>query len=418
MRVGNGNGNGERSPLLASRESGDGHEASEETLNGDGDLNREEDQGLVGEDADKANQHVGKRRGVLIILTVWGLIFLQAANMSGISTIQSKIASDLDAFATASWFTSSYLTSTIITFLFGLSSAKIQWIPILISPFLLTLFLLIEIYVSSDPIIPITVLKSRGALFSCIAQLGIMAGRWMLLFYTPVYAIAVRGWSPASAGAILIPTNFGFALGGVMVGWLHIKRAGSFWSACIISYLFFALTLTIISKISIPTTPTAAYIVTAFLNGICTGSALNYTLAHLLHLTPPSTHFISTSLLTTFRGSAGSFGSAIGGGLFIRVLKKGLETGFEEHGGLKIDGRKDLVRRLLGGPAFVKELEGVERTVAVDGYVRALRVLFMAGAGLAMVMVLVQAGTGWKGKEDEEVIGEDEVWEEVLESAV
>jgi hypothetical protein len=70
---------------------------------------------------------------------------------------------------------------------------------------------------------------SRGALLSCVAQLGIMAARWMVLFYTPVYAIAVRGWSPASAGSILIPTNLGFALGGVLAGWLHIKRAGSFW---------------------------------------------------------------------------------------------------------------------------------------------------------------------------------------------
>ena len=72
-------------------------------------------------------------------------------------------------------------------------------------------------------------LKSRGALLSCVAQLGIMAARWMVLFYTPVYAIAVRGWTPASAGSILIPTNLGFAFGGVLAGWLHIKRAGSFW---------------------------------------------------------------------------------------------------------------------------------------------------------------------------------------------
>ncbi len=32
-----------------------------------------------------------------------------AANMSGITTTQSKIAEDLDAFDSASWFTSAYL---------------------------------------------------------------------------------------------------------------------------------------------------------------------------------------------------------------------------------------------------------------------------------------------------------------------
>jgi len=32
-----------------------------------------------------------------------------ASNISGITTTQSKIAEDLDAFAAASWFTSAYL---------------------------------------------------------------------------------------------------------------------------------------------------------------------------------------------------------------------------------------------------------------------------------------------------------------------
>jgi sugar phosphate permease len=106
----------------------------------------------------------------------------------------------------------------------------VLWIPIIISGVLLPLFAFIELKIATEPIIPVTVLKSKGALLSCIAQLGIMMARWMVLFYTPVYAIAVRGWSPASAGSILIPTNLGFAFGGVLAGWLHIRRAGSFWS--------------------------------------------------------------------------------------------------------------------------------------------------------------------------------------------
>jgi hypothetical protein len=91
------------------------------------------------------------------------------------------------------------------------------------------LFVAVELRIAKEPIIPISVLKSRGALLSCIAQLGAMAARWSVLFYTPAYAIAVLEWSPASAGSILIPTNLGFATGGVLVGWLHIKRGGSFW---------------------------------------------------------------------------------------------------------------------------------------------------------------------------------------------
>jgi hypothetical protein len=324
-----------------------------------------------------------------------------------------------------------------------MSFAKILYIPILISVGLLAIFVTVELRFAKDPIIPISVLKSRGALLSCIAQLGIMAARWMVLFYTPAYAIAILGWSPASAGSILIPTNLGFAIGGVVVGWLHIKRGGSFWlydsscflffidilttsSACVLSYVLFALTLLLLALISVPSTPPPLYFLSVFLNGLCTGAALNYTLAHLLHLTPPSTHFISTSLLTTFRGFAGSFGSGIGGGLFIRVLKSTLEKGFEENGGLA--GRKNLVRRLLGSPALVQSLKGVEKSVAIAGYISAFRALFLSGVGLAAAMVFVQAGTGWAApkelvkvenapREEGGLLGvvEDEEWEEGME---
>jgi hypothetical protein len=117
----------------------------------------------------------------------------------------------------------------VVFFLFGLSSPKIQYIPILVSSFLLIGFILIEFYVAKAPIIPLNVLKSPGALLSCVAQLGTMTSRWSVLFFAPTYAIAIRGWHPASAGAILIPTNLGFAIGGLLVGGLHVRRAGSFW---------------------------------------------------------------------------------------------------------------------------------------------------------------------------------------------
>jgi len=515
-------------------------------------------------DHDAANQSVGTARGVLIMLSLWLLIFLQASNMSGLTTTQSKIAADLDAFSEASWFTSTYLiaassiaplagrlsqiftpracvfvasiifaigglvtsqartlsvfllgrgisgvgaagiltlsiilileltgkkkrglfiglmnagytsgvalgaviagallpltgwralfwaqtplglvaglgvffsipksfvtgpqgsdklslgtklaridylgavtlTSSIVLFLLGLSSAKVSWILIIISVVSLIVFILNEFLLASDPIIPVSVLKSRGILLSCLAQLGFMSSRWMVLFYTPVYGIAIRGWSPAKSGSMLIATNGGFALGGLLVGWIHIRRAGSFWSGCVLSFLLFSLTLLILSRISNTEVAAAWYVVATFFNGLVTGAALNYTLAHILHLSHPSTHFIVTSLLATFRGFAGSFGSAIGGGIFTRLLQSVLRAGFEEKGLL---GEEDLIRRLLGSPALVQDLAGDERDVAVTAYVAAVKGLFAAGAGLALVMVLVQAGTGWKAPVEKECVVE------------
>jgi hypothetical protein len=81
---------------------------------------------------------------------------------------------------------------------------------------------------------------------------------------------------------------------------------------------------------------------------------------------------------------------------------------------------EDLVIRLLGSPALVGSLEGVQKEVAVRGYEEALKLLFFSGAGLAALMVFLQAGTGWKaaGEESVEPSNEpEEEREELLEGA-
>jgi hypothetical protein len=53
----------------------------------------------------------------------------------------------------------------------------------------------------------------------------------------------VRGLSPAVAGSVLTPTNAGFGLSGLVVGALHIRRAGSFWFPSVASLTCFGAAL-------------------------------------------------------------------------------------------------------------------------------------------------------------------------------
>lgn len=128
------------------------------------------------------------------------------------------------------------------------------------------------------------------------------------------------------------------------------------------------------------------------MNGLFAGALLNYALSHLLHLTDKRVHYIVTSLVAMSRGLAGSFGSAVGGGFFARVLKSSLEAGFSSH---DLPQQPDLVRRLLGSPALVAHLDGVEHVVAVQSYEHAVRMLFLAGSVVAVAATCVQAGVGW-----------------------
>lgn len=120
-------------------------------------------------------------------------------------------------------------TLSVVLMLSSLASPQIPLWPIPVSLLLFGLFILIESKWASEPVLPVRLLRNRSVLLTCVAALGMMMARWAVLFFTPVYAIAVRGWSPASAGLILVPTNAGFGAGGLLVGWLHIRKARSYY---------------------------------------------------------------------------------------------------------------------------------------------------------------------------------------------
>ncbi|KAK4121361.1 MFS general substrate transporter [Parathielavia appendiculata] len=370
--------------------------------------------------------------GALLPVLGWRLLFGSQAPMSALAglglslsiprfTMQDSIKNKttLQKLAGLDYAGASTLSITIVLFLYGLSNTTIQPLPILLSLPTLTLFLYVESR-ASDPVIPLPLLSSRGVLLSCLCQLGFMAARWTVLFYGPIFVLAVRGLSPAVAGSVLIPTNAGFGLGGLAVGALHIRRAGSFWLPALLSLTLFSVSLFGLAFVSNAASDTRVYVGLLFVNGLCTGAALNYTLAHLLHVSNPDAHFIVTGLLSTFRGFAGSFGTAIGGGVFTRTLRDALVEGFRRldgggGGGSLGKAREKLISVLIGSPAVVwKEgiLSGAEREVAVSGYERALEVLYKSTAVVCVLVLVMQAGTGWAAPEGAK--DDDEEFEEAI----
>ena len=293
------------------------------------------------------------------------------------------------------------LVVTLVLLLYTMSAPKIDFRAVTLSVSMLVLFVFVECRWAIDPIVPPSVMRSRANILSGVSTVGVMTARWGVLFYTPVYAIAVRGWHQSAAGALLIPTNAGFAIGGLLAGWLHIRRTGSFYVPTLICFGLFTIVqfglshqVTLDSKLWL-------FIVTLFMNGFVVGGLLNYSLAHLLHMTAPSQHVIVIPFNATFRSFSGSFGSAIAGGYFLRTLAGNLHHGFKSIG-MPHDG--DLVRRLLGSPLLVQKLEGEEKMIAIQSYASALKATFLAGVGLAVIMLVVQAGVGWVAPVDEEHI--------------
>ncbi|KKK14409.1 hypothetical protein P175DRAFT_0456321 [Aspergillus ochraceoroseus IBT 24754] len=297
------------------------------------------------------------------------------------------------------------LTACIFLLLFSLASPQILITPILLCFVFFAAFWVIESKYASEPIVPIEVIKTRSVLLSCFAALAAMTARWGVLFYSPVYAMAVRGWSPASAGLILMPTNAGFGLGGLVVGWTHIHHGQSYYLSNVIVYLLFAISTLLLFALSTQTSPAVGYIGATFFNGFIIGASMNYTFAHILHLTKPEVHYIVTALMGMSRGFAGSFGSAIGGGFFQRELKNGLETGYAKQG---LSGKEEIIHKLLGSPALIRKLDSVDREVAMESYERAIKMLLLGGFVIILLATVAQAGTGWTPPQEEDNSVEEE----------
>lgn len=149
---------------------------------------------------------------------------LGSIDYMGVTTLVSSCPSDRSRM-----FANISKISSIVLLLFSLSSPKIMFEPIVFSIALLVAFVVIEVYYAKTPIVPAIVLRSRGTLLTCLSTLGMMMARYVIILYTPIYFMTILSWGPAKAGSSMFAVNGGFAIGGLLVGWLHIRRAGSFY---------------------------------------------------------------------------------------------------------------------------------------------------------------------------------------------
>ncbi|QDS73302.1 hypothetical protein FKW77_005891 [Venturia effusa] len=313
-------------------------------------------------------------------------------------------ASNCDKLGRIDYIGAGLLVAALVSLLYGLASPQFDTasiVAIIVSILVLTpLFVYQEAYRHDDPIVPVKVLKSRPVLFACLSTLIYMMSRWMVLFYTPIYATAVRDMHPAKAGSLLLPTNIGFALGGLITGQFHIRRDGSFYTACLAIFTVYPISLLAITFSTTQTVSMVFYWFLLLANGLCAGGAMNYTLAHLQHLVHIDVRLIAISIYFTFRGFAGTFGATVGGSIFYKALGAALRSRFAKA---HLRPSPDLLRQLIGSPRAVQDLTGEWKTTAAQAYVDALRTLFLAAVAMSILTFILQALTGWKGPAEDEM---------------
>lgn len=219
-----------------------------------------------------------------------------------------------------------------------------------------------------------------------------MTARWVLLYYSPIWAMSVLGFHPAEAGATLIPTSFGFGLGGLVVGAYSVRHAGGYYWQSLVSIILFTATYVAFYFLS-SSAPISNYVYLLVFNGLGAGAVLVYTLAHILSTTHEKA--IVTALYNTFRGLAPSFGAGVAGGILQRRLQKSLVKSIIPY---RVDGRLTsddwaLINRLKGSPTLVWQLNGWQKDIGIKAYEYAVKTIFLVAIFAGVLSFIAQLFT-------------------------
>ncbi|KAK6344194.1 hypothetical protein TWF696_007835 [Orbilia brochopaga] len=211
-------------------------------------------------------------------------------------------------------------------------------VPLIVGGVGLIAFIFYEMYVASDPLIRMGVFKQRTAAVSYAGTFvhGIIL--WGLLYYLPLYYLAVKNQSPIIAGVSVFPQTFTVAPASVIVG-IVVSITGKFrWAV----YAGWALTILGVGLLYLldVNTSTVSWIFINLVSGVGTGMLFPAMGLGIQAAAPLGDTGYAVAMFSFFRAFGQTFGVAVGGMAFQNFLKSKL-SGFPELAGVADEYAKD-----------------------------------------------------------------------------
>ncbi|KAL8744874.1 MAG: hypothetical protein Q9184_007942, partial [Pyrenodesmia sp. 2 TL-2023] len=179
------------------------------------------------------------------------------------------------------------LVTTLVLLLLGINSGGnvVPWdhplilVSLPLSAVSLCLFVYIEAYYASDPVIPVRLLLDRTVLSACLTNWFDSMCQFAIIFYGPIY-FQVKGLSTTAAGARLIPQSVGLGIGSVGSG-LIMRATGRYYLLSMVSQFIILGALVIFATFNLAT-PSWASFLAFFLIGLGYAAMLTITLLALI----------------------------------------------------------------------------------------------------------------------------------------
>jgi len=277
------------------------------------------------------------------------------------------------------------LVLTLVFLLLGLNSGGniVPWssplvlVSLPLSGIALAVFIYIELYLASEPVIPVRLLLNRTVAAACLTNWFITMVTYMVTFYIPLF-YQVSGLSATRAGTRLIPQSIGASIGSLGCG-LVMNTTGKYKILGLSVIAIFVLGTGLLATLTFESPQWPAYIY-MLLVGTGYGGMLTVTLLATISAVSHDHQAVITSATYAFRSTGSSIGVTIASAVYQNILLEGLHRRFDGR-----TGAQERIQRIRDALEELKHLPPSWREGVFDAFGDALRAVFLTALGIAVL---------------------------------
>lgn len=282
------------------------------------------------------------------------------------------------------------LVLTLVLLLLGLNSGgnivpwnhPLVYVSLPLSLVSLLGFIYIELYIASEPVIPVRLLANRTVLAACLTNWFVTMVVFMIIFYVPLY-YQVRGESTTASGMRLIPQSIGASVGSLGSG-IIMNRTGKYKSISLITLTMLVIGTGLLATLdsNSPDWPIYVYL---SLTGIGYGATLTTTLLAIISAVSHDHHSVITSASYAFRSTGSTIGITIASAVYQNILKSDLWEKFGDR-----PNAEEIIGRIRDSFDELNRLPEGWKEGVTESFMDAFRGVFLTALGFAILM----AGVG------------------------
>ncbi|KAK6611046.1 Multidrug resistance protein fnx1 [Botrytis cinerea] len=282
------------------------------------------------------------------------------------------------------------LVLTLVLLLLGLNSGgnivpwnhPLVYVSLPLSLVSLLGFIYIELYIASEPVIPVRLLANRTVFAACLTNWFVTMVVFMIIFYVPLY-YQVRGESTTASGLRLIPQSIGASIGSLGSG-IIMNRTGKYKSISLITLAMLVIGTGLLATLDSNSPDWPIYIYLA-LTGIGYGATLTTTLLAIISAVSHDHHSVITSASYAFRSTGSTIGITIASAVYQNILKSDLWEKFGDR-----PDAEEIIGRIRDSFEELNKLPDGWRDGVMESFMDAFRGVFLTALGFAVLM----AGVG------------------------